>query len=64
MLKNTLIDGIIREPLGGAHTDPDWMIRQMRKHVLKEVKELLEVSVEDRISKRIDKFSQMGVVNE
>jgi len=64
MLKNSLIDGIIKEPLGGAHTDPNWMVDRLRKRILKEVEELLLISPKDRISARIEKFSGMGVVNE
>ena len=34
MLKNKLIDGIIKEPLGGAHTNPGKMMNTMRKKIL------------------------------
>ena len=57
-----LVDGIVKEPLGGAHTAPEAMIETLKNTLLKTLKELSAISVEDRISQRIDKFSAMGVV--
>ncbi len=57
-----LVDGIIKEPLGGAHTDLKWQTEEIKKILLKTLKELNALSVEDRIAKRIDKFCNMGVV--
>ena len=59
-----LVDGIIDEPLGGAHTDLKWMAAEVKKVILKLTKELVKESPESRIQKRIDKFCSMGVVNE
>ncbi|MDW7690489.1 acetyl-CoA carboxylase carboxyltransferase subunit alpha [Flammeovirgaceae bacterium SG7u.111] len=56
-----LIDGIIPEPMGGAHTDPVGMAHIVKEIVLKETKALLKLSPQERISKRIDKFANMGV---
>ncbi len=64
MLSNKLIDGIIKEPLGGAHTDVKAIAAEVKKVILENHKELAKLSTEDRISQRIDKFSAMGVVNE
>ncbi|MBL3657244.1 acetyl-CoA carboxylase carboxyltransferase subunit alpha [Fulvivirga sediminis] len=64
MLDLKLIDGIINEPLGGAHIDMRSMAKEVKKVILQHNKELSELSVEDRISKRIDKFCSMGVVSE
>ena len=64
MLQNKLIDGIIKEPLGGAHTEPDKMMRSLKKEILKMLDELESIDAEDRIMQRIDKFSSMGVVLE
>ena len=61
MLGNKLIDGIIPEPLGGAHTDMKAMAAEVKKTILKQNKELSKKSVDKRISERIDKFSDMGV---
>jgi acetyl-CoA carboxylase carboxyl transferase subunit alpha len=64
MLRNKLIDGIIREPLGGAHTDVKWMAAEVKKVILENTKELLKLTPEQRIDQRIEKFCAMGVVNE
>ncbi len=64
MLKNKLIDGVIKEPLGGAHQDPVAMATTLKKHLLKELKELQERNVDELVTERIDKFCSMGVVVE
>lgn len=64
MLSLNLIDGIIKEPLGGAHTDVKWMASHVKKAIKDTTKELLKLTPEQRIAERIDKFCAMGVVNE
>jgi acetyl-CoA carboxylase carboxyl transferase subunit alpha len=64
MLQAKLVDGIVKEPLGGAHTDPQKMVGFLKKTLAKTLDELEALSVEERISQRIDKFSAMGVVLE
>jgi acetyl-CoA carboxylase carboxyl transferase subunit alpha len=64
MLKNSLIDGIIKEPLGGAHTFPDEMYKTVKEEVLKNIKSLSKQSAEKRIENRIEKFCAMGVIVE
>ena len=61
MLTAKLVDGIVKEPLGGAHTDPARMVQTLKRTLLKTLDELETVPHEERISQRIDKFSQMGV---
>jgi acetyl-CoA carboxylase carboxyl transferase subunit alpha len=64
MLSLKLIDGIVKEPLGGAHTDVKWMAQELKKVILTYTRELASLSAEERISKRIEKFGAMGVVKE
>tara|TARA_B100000965_G_scaffold375529_2_gene367937 strand:- start:2682 stop:3263 length:582 start_codon:yes stop_codon:yes gene_type:complete len=64
MLGFGLIDGIIEEPLGGAHRDPDWMYETLKNRILKELKPLMKQSAEERINNRIEKFANMGEVVE
>lgn len=64
MLKAGLVDDVIKEPLGGAHTDPLSMARKLKKVILDTVEELKALGTEELISQRIDKFSAMGVVVE
>jgi acetyl-CoA carboxylase carboxyl transferase subunit alpha len=64
MLKNKLIDGIVEEPLGGAHTNPQKMYSTLKKVILENIKKLDKLDVDKRIEQRIEKFSKMGVVKE
>lgn len=59
-----LVDGIIKEPLGGAHTDMKGMAKKLKSAILKETADLEKMSPSERISSRIDKFCSMGVVEE
>lgn len=59
-----LIDGIVKEPLGGAHTDMKVMAAEVKKVILETAKELQAIPAEERIRQRIEKFSSMGVVKE
>ena len=59
-----LVDGIIKEPLGGAHTDLKWMTAEVKRMILETTKTLSTLSARDRINQRIDKFCAMGVVKE
>ena len=59
-----LIDSIVKEPLGGAHQDPDWMYAELKKTILSEIAALSDMDADERIDKRIEKFSDMGEVVE
>jgi len=61
MLDFGLIDEIIKEPLGGAHTDPEKMAKILKTHIKKEVATLMELSPDKRIRNRINKYGKMGV---
>lgn len=60
MLKFKLIDGVVKEPLGGAHSDYEKMAQKLKKVILDNTQKLLEINPEERIAQRIDKFSAMG----
>jgi acetyl-CoA carboxylase carboxyl transferase subunit alpha len=64
MLAFGLIDGIVEEPLGGAHTDPVGMAKTIKQTILDHLRELSSIDPLTRISQRIDKFSKMGVFRE
>jgi acetyl-CoA carboxylase carboxyl transferase subunit alpha len=62
MLSFGLIDGIINEPVGGAHTAPDEMAKILKRHLQKDIAELQKLSLDDLVTKRIEKFEAMGRV--
>jgi len=64
MLANKLIDGIIPEPLGGAHHDPASMAETMKKQIVKDLAQLKKTKIDQLVEERIDKFCSMGVVQE
>ncbi|MGY3213226.1 acetyl-CoA carboxylase carboxyltransferase subunit alpha [Mucilaginibacter sp. HD30] len=64
MLKNKLIDGVIKEPLGGAHQDPVVMAATLKKQLLKDLKVLKDRNIDELVAERIEKFCSMGVVVE
>jgi len=64
MLANKLIDGVIPEPLGGAHNDPETMFKTLKTELKKNIKELSELSTKKLVNARIRKFSNMGSIVE
>jgi len=62
MLGNKLIDGIIKEPCGGAHVHPEEMFAIVKKEILKQLPKLMEMDKDKLVTKRINKFCDMGVV--
>jgi acetyl-CoA carboxylase carboxyl transferase subunit alpha len=60
MMKFGLVDGIVPEPLGGAHWDYDESARILKEFLIPVIQELKLTSPEKRVSQRIDKFSKMG----
>lgn len=59
-----LVDDVLPEPLGGAHTDPAAMAVTIKNYILKTLKELSKIKPEKRIEQRIEKFSKMGFYEE
>lgn len=63
MKGNGLVDGIIPEPLGGAHLNPTSATDIVKKVILETINELQQISPTQRINQRVEKFSGMGVYN-
>jgi len=61
MKKLKLVDEVIKEPSEGAHREQEEMFEIVRKSIKKYLKELDDVSPEQRIADRIEKFCEMGV---
>lgn len=55
-----LIDGIVYEPIGGAHSDPENMASILKNHLLNQINELQHLPLATLLSRRIDKYSAMG----
>ena len=64
MLSLKLIDGIIPEPVGGAHAHPEAMHRILKEHILLHLDKLAALDPDKRVDARIRKFSSMGVVQQ
>ena len=60
MLDFGLIDGIVTEPIGGAHSDPEKMAKALKKHIKTELGELTQIKPADLIQGRLDKYDVMG----
>lgn len=62
MLKNKLIDGVIREPLGGAHANREEAAEILKSSIVATLNELKEIPIDQLVHERIEKFCSMGVV--
>lgn len=62
MLANKLIDGIISEPEGGAHSNRMEIFQTVKGVILKELEALEKMEPKERAKLRVDKFCSMGVV--
>jgi len=60
MLGNKLIDGIIAEPLGGAHQDTAAAYQMFKTALTDNLQGIQSTPIEELIEQRIQKFSQMG----
>lgn len=57
-----LIDGVIAEPLGGAHYEPEVAFANVKSQILAAISELSPLTTESLVAERIAKFEKMGVV--
>lgn len=64
MKKLKLIDGIIKEPIGGAHTDRHGAFQAVQDQIVTAFEELKDLSEVDLVAKRMDKYANMGVYKE
>ena len=62
MKKNGLVDKIIKEPLSGAHNDPENTYKIVKKEIINSINILKKVSIKNLTKQRMDKFCNMGVV--
>lgn len=62
-LELSIIDGIISEPIGGAHKNPEDVFQLVKEKILSDILELKQQEIPELLSNRVDKFTSMGVVN-
>lgn len=61
LLELNIIDGIIKEPIGGAHRDYNASAEAVKKQINESLKRLSKLSATKLVDQRIDKYSNMGV---
>jgi acetyl-CoA carboxylase carboxyl transferase subunit alpha len=59
-----IIDGIISEPLGGAHRDPQMTAEEIKKTIIKTLEELSGMSPDEIVQARYEKYRNMGAYRE
>ena len=64
MLEFGLIEDIVKEPLGGAHKDPEKMAKTLKAHIVKQLKEIAELDTDTLIKKRIERYKNIGEFEE
>jgi acetyl-CoA carboxylase carboxyl transferase subunit alpha len=64
MKKIGLVDEIIKEPLGGAHTFPEETFKIVKKKIVSVINELKVIDKETLVNNRMEKFSNMGEIKE
>jgi acetyl-CoA carboxylase carboxyl transferase subunit alpha len=62
LLELGIIDGIVKEPLGGAHSNFDAAATSLKEAVVEAFSELSELSAEQLVEERYQKFARMGSV--
>ncbi|MDG2194046.1 MAG: acetyl-CoA carboxylase carboxyltransferase subunit alpha [Polaribacter sp.] len=63
-IKLKIVDAIIKEPLGGAHSDKETTFKEVEKTILEVYQDLKELNAEELVTQRMEKYSEMGVYKE
>lgn len=64
LLKLSVIDAIVPEPLGGAHRNPHEAVHNLEAYVVKSLRDLRRLKIENLLEKRYQKFRKIGSVVE
>lgn len=64
LLEMGLIDGIIPEPLGGAHRDPAAAALNLQTALISALNDIMKSPIDKLVEQRYDKFRKMGVFQE
>lgn len=60
MSEHKLVDGVIPEPLGGIHRDKETGFKAVKEYILKGYNEIKDLSTQELVAQRMDKYSKMG----
>ncbi|CAM1367883.1 Acetyl-coenzyme A carboxylase carboxyl transferase subunit alpha [Tenacibaculum litoreum] len=63
-MKLKIVDDIIKEPLGGAHSDREGTFKAVKEKIIKAYTELKKLKEKELIAQRMDKYENMGVYKE
>ncbi len=64
MQKMKIVDSIVKEPMGGAHNNPEKMCKTLKQALKRNITALSELDPQERIDKRIEKYSAIGTFEE
>ncbi len=64
MKKLGLIDGIIKEPVGGAHRKPEEAYQAVAKQIIETYEELKDIPKDELVKQRMEKYAKMGEFSE
>lgn len=56
-----IIDGIVNEPVGGAHANPNEMASTLKRVIIDNIAALEKLTPDERIQNRIEKYSRIGI---
>lgn len=59
-----VIDEIVEEPIGGAHTDPEATAEALRESLVRNLAELRKLKPDKLVRRRADKFGRIGAYSE
>lgn len=60
-MKLKIVDGIINEPTGGAHSDREGAFEAVRKQIVEAFEEIKKLELSELVAQRMDKYANMGV---
>ncbi|MEO0224449.1 MAG: acetyl-CoA carboxylase carboxyl transferase subunit alpha, partial [candidate division WOR-3 bacterium] len=60
LLELNVIDGIVKEPVGGAHWNPKEMYQILRQHLIEQINELNKIEINEIIKMRYEKYRRIG----
>ncbi|MEO0202795.1 MAG: acetyl-CoA carboxylase carboxyltransferase subunit alpha [candidate division WOR-3 bacterium] len=62
LLEYGVIDGIVKEPIGGAHWDPKTMYSTLRQHIILQIEELKKIPLDEILEIRYNKYRKIGII--